>query len=262
MKKLLGFIIIFFSFVTFSVNAADLTSTNFIIKDPIIGTGGGYGSSTNFQLISAGNTTLSGVGSSTNFITHYGFLYYEDHPASITFDLDTYNTSTTTTETSTPYSVALGTLTTGAVSGTTEGGGGSPNGIWFDLTANGPGGAIVSVISSGGALKSTSVPSNTIPSASAAMAAGTANYGICANRNTSGTGTLTKVAPFNSTCGTTPSSNTVGAVTTSLQTVYNTGGAAIIDGRGEIMVDAAISNVTASHNDYADTLTFIATSTF
>src|SRR3989344_6674764 len=69
--------------------AVDLTSTNFIIHDPIIGTLGGYGTSTNFQLISAGHTALSDIGgTSTNFQIRYGFLYYEDEVAeTITFDL-------------------------------------------------------------------------------------------------------------------------------------------------------------------------------
>ncbi len=181
---------------------------------------------------------------------------------SITFNIDTYNTAVTSTNTSAPYSVALGTLTTGAVTGTTEGGSSTPNGIWFDLATNASGGAIVTVLSANAALKSTAVPTDTIPSATAAMVAGTANYGICANRNAVTTGTLTKVAPFASTCTTTPSSNTVGAVTTSAQTIYNTSGAPIAGGRGEIMVDAAISGVTPAHTDYTDTLTFIATATF
>ncbi len=178
---------------------------------------------------------------------------------SISFDLDTYATSTTSTETATPYSVALGTLTTGAVTGSNES---SINGIWFDLNTNAGGGAVVSITSANGALKSTSVPGDTIPSASAAMAAGTANYGVCANRNAATTGTLTKVAPFASTCGTTPSSNSVGALTTSAQPIYNTGGAPISAGRGEIMVDAAISGVTPAHSDYGDTLTLAAVGTF
>ncbi len=182
--------------------------------------------------------------------------------SSITFDLDTYNTSTTSTETGTPYLVGLGTLTTAGASGTTEGGGATPNGIWFDLDSNASGGVVVSVLSANGALKSTSTPADTIPSASAAMTATVANYGICANRNAATAGTLTKVAPFASTCGTTPGSNTVGAVTTSPQAIYNTGSAPIAGGRGEIMVDAENSLATIAHSDYSDTLTLIATGTF
>jgi len=74
--------IIFFSFlfiflsVSTLVSGADLSSTNFIIRDPIIGTGGSYGTSASFKLYGSGNTILSGTGSSTNFIGRYGFLYY------------------------------------------------------------------------------------------------------------------------------------------------------------------------------------------
>ncbi len=71
------FLILLLSFFIFSfAEATDLTSTNFIIRDPVVGTGGGYGTSTNFKLYSTGNTLLSGVGSSATYIGHYGFLYY------------------------------------------------------------------------------------------------------------------------------------------------------------------------------------------
>ncbi len=179
---------------------------------------------------------------------------------SISFDLDTYATATTSTETATPYTVALGTLTTAAASGSNES---SINAIWLDLSTNATGGAIVSVLSANGALKSTSVPGDTIPSATATMAAGTANYGICIKRNDVTSGTFNKVAPFNgATCTTTPTGNTVGVVTTSAQTIYNSGGLPISGGRGEIMVAAENSALTPAHADYSDTLTFVATGTF
>lgn len=56
--------------------ASDLTSSSFIIRDPVLGTGGQYGSSSSFKLFSTGNTLLSGVGSSATYIGHYGFQYY------------------------------------------------------------------------------------------------------------------------------------------------------------------------------------------
>jgi len=75
----LGFSILVFTFIFVSlVNAADLTSTNFIIRDPVIGTGGGYGTSTNFALFSEGDKVLTGLNTSTSFIGHYGFLYFPD----------------------------------------------------------------------------------------------------------------------------------------------------------------------------------------
>ena len=108
---LLGFI-----FFAFLAQAAQMTSSSFIIQDPIVGTGGGYGSSATFQAFSAGNTLLSGVGSSATYITQYGFLYFPN-PAtaqSITFDIDT-AADFSNSESSTPYSVPLGTLATGSI---------------------------------------------------------------------------------------------------------------------------------------------------
>lgn len=180
--------------------------------------------------------------------------------STISFDLDTYATATTSTETATPYTVALGALTTAAASGSNES---SVNAIWFDLNTNASGGATVSVLSANGALKSTSTPADTIPSATATMTAGTANYGLCEKRNDKTSGTFNKVSPFDgATCSTTPTGNTVGAVTTTAQTMYNTAGAPIVGARAEIMVNAENSTSTQAHSDYADTLTFIATATF
>lgn len=72
----LFFILIIFVFSFSVIFAKDLTSSSFIVRDPIIGTGGEYGTSSSFKLFSAGNTLFSGVGSSTSYLTHYGFLYY------------------------------------------------------------------------------------------------------------------------------------------------------------------------------------------
>lgn len=175
--------------------------------------------------------------------------------SSITFDLDA---ALTDTESGTPYSVALGTLTTGAVARS----GASINSIWADLNTNATGGAIVTVTSAKGALGSTSVPANTIPSATATMAAGTANYGICVASNTAATGTLNEVAPFNGATCADGAVNTVGVLTTSPQNILNSNSGPIAAGRAQIRVNAAISGVTVAANDYTDTLTFIATGTF
>ncbi len=56
--------------------AKDLSSTNFIIRDPLIGTGGGYYSSGSFQMLGSGDGVLTGYNSSLNFIGEYGFLYF------------------------------------------------------------------------------------------------------------------------------------------------------------------------------------------
>ncbi len=77
-------VIIFFTLLIFlfsdlfSVNAlaSDITSSHFIIRDPVVGTMGGYQSSSSFKLYSSGNSIFSGLGSSLNFISDYGFLYF------------------------------------------------------------------------------------------------------------------------------------------------------------------------------------------
>ncbi|MBY0376451.1 hypothetical protein K2P96_00550, partial [Patescibacteria group bacterium] len=56
--------------------------------------------------------------------------------------------------------------------------------------------------------------------------------------------------------------NTVGAVTTTAQNIYDSNSLPISGARAEIMVNASISGVTPAHSDYTDTLTFIATGTF
>jgi predicted secreted protein len=62
-----------------AVLAKDLTSTNFIVRDPSIGTGGGYQSSGSFKMYSAGNLNISGNGgTSTSFIGRDGFLQYPE----------------------------------------------------------------------------------------------------------------------------------------------------------------------------------------
>lgn len=58
--------------------AADLTSTSFIVRDPVVGIGGGYSSSTNFGMYGTGNILGSGRGTSLNYIGEYGFEYFSE----------------------------------------------------------------------------------------------------------------------------------------------------------------------------------------
>ncbi len=172
--------------------------------------------------------------------------------SSITFDIDT---ATTDTNSATPYSVALGAITTAAPVGSNHS---TINSIWVDLDTNATGGAAISVSSANAALKSVVTPADTIPSATATMANATANYGICVN-NISG---LTEVSPYNgATCTATPVGNTVGGLTVAAQNMFTVAGP-LASGRGEIFVDAENAIGTVAHPDYADTLTLIATGTF
>jgi hypothetical protein len=174
---------------------------------------------------------------------------------SVTFDIDT---AISDTNTNTPYTVALGTLTTANASNSDES---AINSIWLDVGTNASGGVNVTVTSANGALVSTSTPADTIPSATATMAAGVANYGICVKSATTTSGTLTKASPFNGATCTTGHVDTVGALTTSPQNII-TSTAPVGGGRVEIMVSAENNSATPAHSDYADTQTYIATGAF
>jgi hypothetical protein len=173
---------------------------------------------------------------------------------SITFDLDT---ATTNTETTAPYSVALGTLTTGAVSTSNNS---SINSVWVDLATNATGGAVVTVLDANAGLTSTAA-GYTINSASVTLVAGAEGYGVCIASVTQTSGSLVKVTPYDGLCNTT-TNHAVGALQATAQNILNTATNPIAGGRSEILVKAAISSTTPAANDYTDTLTFIATGTF
>lgn len=345
-KSILSFLLLFLSIFSIS-SATDLTSSNFIIRDPVIGTGGGYESSTNFQSFSSLNTLLSGYNSSASFIGKYGFLYFpfvteavltatpnassadlswtastagqgwgvsgyntgiatvsggpytytnvgnvvaysydelapgeycfvvqildnlgyviqtsnEDcvtiEPV-IIFDIDT---SVADGETSTPYSVELGALSVSDIksSGTTD----NIKMIILEATTNAPNGIVITVRNTNGAngLVSASVPSDNIGSIDGAMSSGTENYGLCVI-----TATLvgfSRASPYDSgSCATNSNTNDVQGFTTGGENILNSTTSPVYDAHSEISVNAGISAVTPAHNDYADNITIIATSTF
>lgn len=80
MKKKLFFnfflSVLIFTLWTPFVLAGDLSSTNFIVRDPVVGTGGGFGSSGTFQLFNSLDESVIGAASSSTFLGHYGFLYF------------------------------------------------------------------------------------------------------------------------------------------------------------------------------------------
>jgi len=207
---------------------------------------------------------------------------------SITFDIDTYTAANTTAESAATYAVSLGTLASGSVSssGDTD----TDNGIekiGLDLATNASGGAVVTVQNANGSsgLKSTSVPADTIPSASSTtLAAGTPGYGICVNYVKAGQsdpvgtfraaggsafgGALSATSTTGADGSTTSATctDTVHTLTTGLdgtaQDILDTSTAPVAAARALVLVKAAISGVTPAHDDYTDTLTFVATGTF
>lgn len=76
LQQTLGIAILVSFFATTFVSATDLTSSNFIIRDPLVGTGGSFGTSTNFKAFGSGDMTNIGRGTSTNFEGRDGFLWY------------------------------------------------------------------------------------------------------------------------------------------------------------------------------------------
>ena len=68
----LVFVSLFFSLA----QAEDYTSTNFILRDPVITIEGGRSTSTNFEYFSSSGQTATGENTSASFIERSGFLYF------------------------------------------------------------------------------------------------------------------------------------------------------------------------------------------
>ncbi len=160
--------------------------------------------------------------------------------------------------------VALGTLDTGTIATSDKNG---TYHICTRLTANSSGGSLVTVKSLNGGLNSLSVPTDTIPSVTGTLSAGTEGYGICIGSGTSdvgrrGTAGANPIpqSPFNpGTCSV--HSADVAAVSNIAQTIWTLDDTAQ-DGFVKMFVKAAIGSLTEAHDDYADTLTFVATLTY
>jgi len=179
--------------------------------------------------------------------------------SSITFDIDT--DTNPATENGPTYTVPLGTVTTvdTRVSGATD----SVNYIILEGDTSGAGGMVVTVRNANGAngLVSTSTPADDIDSADGDMVDGTENYGLCvAAANLAG---FTIDTAYTTTdCVQSSETNDIEGLTTTGENILNSGGAPLAGGHAEVIVNAAIATGTVAHNDYEDTLTFIATGTF
>ncbi len=58
------------------MQAADFTSSSFIVRDPVIGNSSGYSASSAFQLFSSGELLFTGTNDSASFTGRFGFLYF------------------------------------------------------------------------------------------------------------------------------------------------------------------------------------------
>lgn len=177
----------------------------------------------------------------------------------LTFDIDAASGGGSG-ESSAPYTVAFGTITTTdtRVSGTTD----SVQMIVLEADTNATSGVVVTVRDANGTngLVSTSVSGDNINSADGTMADGTENYGLCVA--TAGLTGFARAAPYDSgTCSVDTETNAIQALTTAGENIVSTT-APVASAHAEVVANAAISGTTAAHDDYADTLTFIATGTF
>lgn len=208
------------------------------------------------------DTTIASISSSDNAHVGDASAYTRKICATVTqptltFDIDTSTSSAT--ENGPGYEVSLGSLSSGAVTVSN----GSINMIIAEGDTNAPGGMVVTVYSAGGAdgLRSASIPADKIPSTTGTMSAGTARYGLCVA--TSGLTGFSRATGYSSdTCALSSGTNGVRALSTTPTDILNSGGGVLSGGHAEIVVNAAISTTTPAHNDYEDTLTFIATGTF
>ncbi len=186
----------------------------------------------------------------------------------ITFDIDS---ALTDSETSAPYTIALGSLTPSIL--TTSNGllinGPEINSIFLDLNSNAFGGASVTVFGTNGGLYSPSKTTLITPAtAEETIVAGQAKFGLCvaAISQTSGLGTFSASPNYDadglSNCTTTNGGTPkIGKVNTTPTPIVATNGT-ISGGRVQILAKASVTNITPASNDYQEVLTFIATGTF
>lgn len=76
LQQLFGIFILGVFLIAPFAYGTDLTSTSFIIRDPLVGTGGGYGTSASFTSYLSGDLTAIGRATSASFEGRYGFLWY------------------------------------------------------------------------------------------------------------------------------------------------------------------------------------------
>lgn len=166
--------------------------------------------------------------------------------SSLSFDIDI---SSLDTETAAPYTLAIGNLSAGSVTTST-------NKIWVDFSTNANNGGFLSISGTNNGLQSTTV-SHTITSATADLTAQPTGYGARSNTvSQSSGGPMEALTPYDGT------SNNVGALSSSKQYIYDSSQAPVTGGRVSFELKAKASNTTPSANDYTDILTILATGSF
>lgn len=75
-RSFLLFIFIILTSIASPLSAAEYTSNSFIIRDPVVGGLGSFGTGPSFQLFSNGDLVFNGRGSSSSFLARFGFLNF------------------------------------------------------------------------------------------------------------------------------------------------------------------------------------------
>lgn len=230
-----------------------MTSTNYRIPFDAVGGGGLRSGSTSYSLEDTVAEFSSPTGEdlvSTNYRACVGYQCLSEAPFLVVSYAVQSSACTDSSASSPPYSIPLGTLTSSAVSTST-------NRICVRVTANTNGSITVAARAANAALRSVSVPGDEVVSGSATLTAGTSGYGFCSSQAVGG---FSAVAPFNGSCNTT-TNHVVGGITTSNQTLWTATGA-VTNAYGELLTKAAISTTVPAHNDYQDTLIITVTGTY
>lgn len=156
---------------------------------------------------------------------------------------------TTTSLSSPPFSVDIGTLTPGSV--TT-----SSDAVNVSVSTNATSGAFVYVYGTNNGLLS-SRTSYTISSASNNLSSVSEGYGarVTSVGQTSG-GPMEKLSPYDQ------SGSTVGVLDTSKRIIFDSSNAPVNSGAGSFELKAKASATAPAASDYSDTVTVIATSSF
>jgi sugar lactone lactonase YvrE len=174
------------------------------------------------------------------------------------------------------WSVDLGRMSTGRTVASSGDASGAQL-ICTRLSTNATYGAVVTVHNANGpsGLVSASTPADRIPSAAAAVTSGTPNYGLCYSTVSGDSGYDAGLTPASTSpdasaglldvaaCTSSVSSGaeSVAALTVAPQEAWRVAGVAS-NAFAAMRVKAAISATQPAHNDYSDSLTFVATATF
>jgi hypothetical protein len=233
--------------------AQAMSSTNYKVPFDDLSGGGTRSTSTNYIIEDTVAEQASPTGedlTSTNYRVCVGFECLEEPPF-LTVNIATSASACTATTTgSPPFTVALGVINTTSVVT-------AANHICVRATTNAVSGVSATIQDVSANLKSTATPTDTLPSTTATLVAGTSGYGVCSSNTANG---FSAASPFNSSCDTS-TNHSVGGLTAAAQTIFSASGA-VTNAFGDILTKAAAASSVQPHSDYVDTLTIIVTATY